>query len=84
MTFIMTLDVQTVLGLLHQAFQKREEERAYQLYASVYPHFTKNTFKKFSEFYQGQTQPVSTRSSEDILNTAAEILRKAGEKRGTV
>ena len=84
MSFVMSLDIDTAIRLIHKAFQKKEEDRAFQLYASIYPNFTKNNFKKFTEFYKVQTEPVSTRSAEDIMATANEILRKAGEKRGTV
>ena len=84
MQFIMTLDVQTLIELIHTAFAQKEEERAFTLYASVYPHFTKNNFKKFTEFYKAQTGPISHRPAEDILSNAQDILRKAGENRGTV
>ena len=84
MSFVMSLDIDTAIRLIHKAFQKNEEDRAFQLYASIYPTFKRNNFKKFSEFYKVQTEPVSRRSAEDIMATANEILRKAGEKRGTV
>ncbi len=82
--FLFNLDVETAIELIRRAFQKREEDRAFQLYASIYPHFKKENFKKFSEFYKVQTEPVSTRSKEEILADAMEIMRKVGEKHGTV
>lgn len=84
MQFVMSLDIETVIGLIHKAFSQKEEERAFQLYASTYPHFNKNNFKKFSEFYKVQTGPISRKSSDEILSGAEAILKKAGEKRGTV
>ena len=84
MSYILTLDVDTAIRLIRKAFEMREEERAYQLYASVFPQFNKNNFKKFSEFYKTQTQPISTRSTEEILAEANEILKKAGEMRGDI
>lgn len=84
MSFVMSLDIDTAIRLIRTAFQKREEERAFILYAAIYPHFSKNNFKKFTEFYKTQTQPISTRSTEDIMAEANEILRKAGEKSGTL
>ena len=84
MSFIMSLDIETVIGLIQKAFQKKEEDKAFQLYASIYPHFDKNNFKKWSEFYKVQTEPISRKSSEEILSSAEKILKKAGEKRGIV
>ena len=84
MSFVMTLDIDTAIRLIHKAFHKNEEDRAFQLYASVYPNFTKNNFKKFTEFYKVQTEPISTKPAEDILAKASEILKKAGEKRGNL
>jgi hypothetical protein len=57
----------------------KEEERAYQLYASIYPNFTKSNFKKFSEFYKVQSHEVSTKSSEEILAKARELMIRAGD-----
>lgn len=81
----MALDVETVVQLIRKAFQKRDEERAFMIYASVYPNFTKNNFKKFEDFYKPIHQEnISTRSADEIMAEAQEILRKVGEKRGTV
>jgi hypothetical protein len=80
----MSLDVETAIALIRKAFQKKNEDRAFQLYASVYPHFKKENFKKFEEFYKQPKQEVSTRSKEEILADAMEIMRKVGEKHGTV
>lgn len=84
MSFVMSLDIDTAIRLIHKAFHKKEEDRAFELYASIYPNFTKNNFKKFTEFYKVQTEPISTKPSEDILSKAKEILRKAGEKHGNL
>lgn len=85
MTFIMSLNVETVIELIQKAFQKHEEERAFALYASIYPNFNKNNFKPFNEFYKAKNNDkISVRSAEDIMADAQEIMRKVGEKRGTV
>ena len=76
---ILQMDIDTAIELIRMAFQKREEDRAFQLYAAIYPNFDKKTFKKFSEFYKVQTGPISTRPAEDIMAEAEEIMRKAGE-----
>lgn len=81
----MSMDVETVIQLIKKAYQKRDEERAFMIYASIYPNFTKNNFKKFEDFYKPMNQEnISTRSAEEIMAEAQEIMRKVGEKRGTV
>lgn len=80
----MQLDVDTAIELIQRAFQKRQEDRAYILYASAYPHFDKNNFKTFEEFYKPPTATISRTPTEEILSKAEQILKKAGEKRGTV
>jgi hypothetical protein len=84
MNFIMTLDVDTVIALIHKAHEKREEERAFVLYASAYPHFSKQNFKKFHEFYRPTSRNISTRSSDEILSAAEAILKKRGDKGGAI
>ena len=79
MSYILTLDVDTAIRLIRKAFQMREEERAYQLYASVYPHFSKSNFKKFSEFYKVQSHEISTKSSDEIMAKARELMIRAGD-----
>lgn len=80
----MQMDVDTAIELIQKAFQKRDEERAYMLYASAYPHFDKNNFKSFEEFYKVPTTKISRTPKDEILSKAEQILKKAGEKRGTV
>lgn len=79
MNYILTLDVDTAIRLIHKAFQMREEERAFTLYASVYPNFDKKNFKKFSEFYKVQSHEAPTKSKDEVLAKARELMIKAGD-----
>jgi hypothetical protein len=60
---------------------KSEEDRAFLLYANKYPHFTKEDFIPFSQFFKEQTQPISKRETKDILKDVEEI-RKHARKEG--
>jgi len=39
------------MKLIRKAIEQRAEERAWQLYCSAYPHFSKKNFKTFEQFY---------------------------------
>jgi hypothetical protein len=74
MPSLMMLEPLDVLALADFAMEKREEDRAFMLYAGIYPHMDKKTFKPFSEFFKRQTKvEVSERSAEDILAEVARI-----------
>lgn len=63
---------------------KREEERQWLLYCSVYPHFDKKTFKTFDEFYKPPVEAVSQTPADEIIARAEAVLKKAGEKHGNL
>jgi hypothetical protein len=63
----------------NKCFEKHQEERAWSLYASNYPNYTKENFVPFSEFLRRMTMPISKRPAEEILAEAEEIRRKLGK-----
>jgi hypothetical protein len=68
--------------LLKKAREKREKQKAWDMWLTKYQHMDEKTFLPFSEFYRKLTQPISTRATEDILNEVEEIRRlsrKEGE-----
>jgi hypothetical protein len=92
MNFIMSLDPVDVIGLIAKAEEKREEEKAWQMWVQLYPNmiiprpFAKDPalkFIPFSDFYKKMTQPISQRPAEDILKEAEEI-RKRARKEGEI
>ncbi len=83
-SFVMTLDIDTAIRLIRKAYLKREEERQWMLYCSVFPHFDKKSFKSFDEFYRPPVEAVSKTPAEDILARAEAVLRKAGGKHADI
>lgn len=84
MQFVMSLDLDTFLRLVRRAMINRHEERHWELYCAVYPHFDKKNFKKFDEFYKRPTEEVSQKSSQDIMSHVESILKRAGEHQNGV
>lgn len=75
------LSVDDISELIDVIFEKKQEERAWDMWISVYPQMNKDNFVKFSEFYKKQTNPVTTQSAEDILREAEEIQKKVLNKK---
>ena len=71
----MALDISDGLALLNEAREKREEEKAWQMWLAKFPHMDKKTFIPFSEFYQKMSIPqqISQRTTEEILADAYAI-----------
>lgn len=80
------MDFEDGFELILKAFEKREEEKAWQMWLTLYPNMTKEKFMSFSEYYQKLRQPISTRSTEEILAEVEEIRKalKEGEKVGDI
>lgn len=82
-------DVQEGRLLVLKAFQKREEERLWDIYKSIYPNFTQETFLSFEEFKKRQTNPKmdsnvkgdinTNKTDEEIISNAEDILRLMGK-----
>jgi hypothetical protein len=49
------------MKLIRKAIEQRAEERAWQLYCSAYPHFSKKNFKTFEQFYPKKKKPKATK-----------------------
>jgi hypothetical protein len=62
----MEQDILTGLQLIIKARERRDENWQRQLYCSIYPNFTKETFIPFDQFYKKQTIKVSRKSKEQI------------------
>lgn len=63
--------------MLQSALNKEAESKAYQLYLSVRPNMTEETYQTFEEFYQPQKvtkAPESKKSAEEILLDVKEIM----------
>lgn len=62
-------------ALIAKAFEKKQKDRAFQLYAAIYPNFTKDNFVTFEKFYKGDKK-LSSKTKEEILVEVQEIRKK--------
>ncbi len=62
----MEQDIVTGFKLIVKARERKEENRQWQLYCSIYPNFDKETFIPFDKFYKRQNIKVSGKSKEQI------------------
>lgn len=62
--------------MLLKAIEKRNEDRAFQMYLMQYQHMTEKTYKSFEEFYNPQkiTESDETKSVNEILEEVKNIL----------
>lgn len=62
------------IELITKAFEKRNEEKAFQLYASKYANMNKDNFIPFNEFYNPKKPIDSNKPVQDILSDVKAIL----------
>lgn len=55
------------------AREKELEEKQYQLYCSVYPHFSEKSFKTFEQFRSQKPKANTTKTREEIIEEAESI-----------
>ena len=63
-------------ALIAKAAERKQENRAFELYAASYPHFTKENFVTFDKFYKKKSKNVTKKTKEEILADVIEIRRK--------
>lgn len=86
MNFVMNLDIDDFIPLILQAIDKREERKAWEMWLMKYQKMDKNTFKPFSDFFisaRQKIEPVTKKSTDEILKDAYEIRLKIAEKQKT-
>lgn len=77
--FVMRMDLLDGLGLCAKAREKRQEERLYQAWVSLYPHFSKDTFVSWENYKDNHNQvqlPVNRKSAEELIAEAADIKKQ--------
>lgn len=74
------MEIDSVIELIDHALLKSEEDRAFLLYANMYPHFTKENFIPFSQFFKAQKTKISQTPKEDILDKANKIREQIRSK----
>lgn len=69
------------IKIIDAGIEELKNEKMWQLYLSIYPKMTEETFMSFSDFRQYQNkppQPVHTK--KQILDNVQDILRRAFRK----
>lgn len=71
------------IHLINKAIEKSQEEKMFNLYSSAYPHFNKDNFKTFEEFYKPPkfNVPESDQTVDEILSDVKEVLILNKERR---
>lgn len=76
------LPIQAGISLIYKAIEKKEEQKAWEMWLMKYQHMDKSSFIPFSQFYKQQTQrKISMRATEDILQEAKAIREKILQKK---
>lgn len=70
------MDIEEGIELINHIYEKKREDKAYQLYSSLYPNMTKETYITFEEFYKPQKQDevVEAKTADEILNNVKELM----------
>jgi len=76
MNYIMNLDYEDGWQLLNKIVAENAEARAHAIYASTYPHFDKDTYMTFDEFYGNRSSKICTLPTEQIIKEANAIKAK--------
>lgn len=78
LSYIMDLDFEIGLKLILKARERQEEGRQWLLYCSAYPHFTKDNFMTFKQFYDKDKLKVSKKSKEQIFDEVKALRKRKG------
>jgi len=72
------------IRLVREAIKQQAEERAWQLYVSAYPHFTKKSFKTFEQFYpRSKKKPKAIRKvTQEEMNRFADVADLMKSRKG--
>ena len=69
------MDVETGGELIIKAYQEKEKEKAWQVYLTVYPKMTEETFVSFDDWMEEMiSRKESNESVEEILVGVKDIL----------
>lgn len=76
------LPIKHITRLLIKAYEKQKENSAWELYVSLYPNMSEDTFISFEKFYNPQKKvEIEEKSEEEILREVKEILDTFNERR---
>lgn len=82
MSFVMSLDFEDFFKLINKMYEKREEQKAWEMYLMKYQHMGKKDHIEFKDFYQKQREPTEIRPKDDILQEVEAIREAIRKKKG--
>ena len=68
--------------MLNHLIEQKEEEKAWQMWVSVYPDMDKNSFIPFSKFYEKSKIakiPKQQKTAKELLEQAEKIRKSLGK-----
>lgn len=71
---IFDMDAEDGSAMIIKALEKREEEKAWQIYLSKYPYMDESNFISFNEFYKTEKPQESELTIEEILDDVKNTL----------
>jgi len=83
MSFVMSLDPQTLAKLIMKAFEKEIEDRIWQKWLAEFPHMDEKSFISFEQYKDKHFKPhaMTDKTDEEILKDAENILKIASNSK---
>ena len=80
MTFILEMPYDSFIELIHNAFEKDVEAMLWEKWLVELPNMDKSTFIPFEEYKQKHFKQESTKTDDEILQDAENILKSMSRK----
>ena len=71
--FVLNLDIDVGIKLIIKAMKEKRKDRAFKLYAGIYPYMDEESFVSFEEFYISMTAD-NGKSTDEILEDINSLL----------
>ena len=79
-SYIMKQESNIGIQMIIKAKERQDDARQWQLYCSLYPHFTKDTFLTFDDFTHKKKSRVVLKPKEYIFDDVKKMREKHGWK----
>lgn len=77
----MKLSIKKITRLLMKSYEKQKENSAWELYLTIYPNMTEETFIPFEDYYNKKRMKIRDKTEEEILKDVKEIIDTFNERR---
>lgn len=74
--FVLSLDLPQFVELLTKAYEKRDEEKMFKMWLTVYPTMTQENFMSFEDYKVALKRPIDTRSAAQIVEDTKKLHAK--------